>query len=573
MFNLQDVIGKVLIIFTLSSLILSTSQSFSQAVKFQRVVVDKESKKPVPFVSVGVKNKAIGTVADSLGEFELLQNYPEVSDLDSVSFSSIGYETFKTTWGLLKHNTANVFLTPISNQLAAVKISAPKAPVKTFGRGPATIILTPRGYKSIPKTSDEKGREQASIIRIDNDILLHTLKVQVMNREEKNISFRMNIYSVENGIPNKSLLTENVIFKVNGPRRGGVPNVQSVDLRPYRIRIKGFKEIALGIEIIDRELETGDTSNTAFYVPSYPSPLRSSFYRLKSSSAWEKVSNSYLIASIEAAVLKKGDIKEESDDNDAALKSLSKILGKKMLYGYNSTVGRRIKLKDADLYYEIYGKGEPLLLLHGNNEGISSFNEQIGPLSKSFRVIAVDTRGHGNSTNSFDGKYTYELFAADMKQLLDSLHLTKVNVLGWSDGGNTGLEMAIHYPKAVGKLAIMGSNAFSGDKAIEAEVLKTFEERMGLNGKKTDRESIHQKRLAELVLTEPNITSKQLATIRVPVLILAGENDVIKRDHTLFLHEKIKDSRMEIIKGADHYAPQKQPKDFNNLVMDFFLGK
>src|SRR5690606_20445053 len=100
----------------------------------------------------------------------------------------------------------------------------------------------------------------------------------------------------------------------------------------------------------------------------------------------------------------------------------------------NFSNGHFADINDEKIYYEIYGKGEPLLLLHGNNESIASFSEQIGPLSKHFQVIAVDTRGHGNSTSNYQGDYSYDLFAEDMIRLMDTLGLKDTNVLGWSDG-------------------------------------------------------------------------------------------------------------------------------------------
>jgi pimeloyl-ACP methyl ester carboxylesterase len=157
-----------------------------------------------------------------------------------------------------------------------------------------------------------------------------------------------------------------------------------------------------------------------------------------------------------------------------------------------------------------------------------------------------------------------------MKQLLDSLNLKKVNVLGWSDGGNTGLLMAIHHKGYINKLAVMGSNAFSGEKAVDPQILKIFEERSRLNANKLDAQSVNQKRLADLVLTEPHITAQELQAIEVPTLVIAGENDIIKSEHTSFLHGNIKNSKMVILKGADHDAPIKSSAAFNKLVINFF---
>lgn len=274
---------------------------------------------------------------------------------------------------------------------------------------------------------------------------------------------------------------------------------------------------------------------------------------------------------LEAAVIKKGDVQvEERDSLDAnAFSLLGKLMDKKALYGNNLKAGHFAKINKGKLYYEIYGEGEPLLILHGNNEGIGSFTEQIGPLSKRFQVIAVDTRGHGNSTSNFEDDYSYDLFADDMIQLMDTLGLKKVHVLGWSDGGNTGLLMAIHYPERIKSLMTMGANVFPGEKAIDPSVIKIFQKRKEQYLSKTDSVSVNQLKITNLVLQEPHITKQQLLTIKLPVLIIAGENDVIREEHTRYIHAHIADSKMIIIKNADHYAPINTPKVFNEIVMDF----
>ena len=133
-------------------------------------------------------------------------------------------------------------------------------------------------------------------------------------------------------------------------------------------------------------------------------------------------------------------------------------------YGNNAHTGKYAIVNGIKIYYEEYGKGEPLLLLHGNSCSISLFEKQIPELAKHFHVIAVDTRGQGKSGE--DGKrYTYDLFADDMNALLDHMKLDSVNILGWSDGGNTGLIMAMKYPSKVKRLVTMGANVFI-DKTV-----------------------------------------------------------------------------------------------------------
>ena len=124
-------------------------------------------------------------------------------------------------------------------------------------------------------------------------------------------------------------------------------------------------------------------------------------------------------------------------------------------YGSNEQAGKYADVNGIKVYYEIYGAGEPLLLLHGQGGSIQTFLLQIPELSKHFKVIAVDSRAQGKSTDS-DKEITYALMASDMSALMDKLNLTSAHVVGWSDGGNTGLIMAVKYPAYVNILEKWG---------------------------------------------------------------------------------------------------------------------
>ena len=114
-------------------------------------------------------------------------------------------------------------------------------------------------------------------------------------------------------------------------------------------------------------------------------------------------------------------------------------------YGSNPLAGKYVDVNDIKVYYEIYGEGEPLLLLHGNSGSIKAGESQIPELSKHFKVIAVDSRAQGKSTDS-DKEITYALMASDMNELINKLKLGSVYIVGWSDGGNIGLELSFAHP-------------------------------------------------------------------------------------------------------------------------------
>lgn len=139
------------------------------------------------------------------------------------------------------------------------------------------------------------------------------------------------------------------------------------------------------------------------------------------------------------------------------LVSLAAFSQKQIPYGNNPQAGKFAAIRGFQMYYETYGKGEPLLFIHGNNGSIQDFKNQISTFSKSYQVIIADNRSHGKSIDTQDS-LSYEQMADDFAALLDHLKLDSVNVVGWSDGGINGLLLASRHPKKVRKLAVTGAN-------------------------------------------------------------------------------------------------------------------
>jgi pimeloyl-ACP methyl ester carboxylesterase len=240
-------------------------------------------------------------------------------------------------------------------------------------------------------------------------------------------------------------------------------------------------------------------------------------------------------------------------------------------YGNFHQYGDSAWINDIKIYYEIYGEGEPLLLLHGNNESISSFKYQIDYFRKQYKVIAVDSRGQGKSSNNRK-KIDYQLMAADMYELLNHLKLDSVNVIGWSDGGNTGLIMAMKYPVKVKSLTTMGANLYPNKNAVQKKFLREYRWTLRyakvlalFNPSKWKGKVI----VGKMVLKEPNIKPSELNAISIPTLILAGEKDVINEDHTKLIADNIKKNKIVILKGLTHYAPQEDPEYFNKVIAEF----
>lgn len=231
--------------------------------------------------------------------------------------------------------------------------------------------------------------------------------------------------------------------------------------------------------------------------------------------------------------------------------------------------GKFVTANGIKIYYEEYGKGDTLLLLHGNSESLKSFDKQIPEFSKQFHIIAMDSRGQGNSTND-DNKMSYELMAEDVNSFLESLHVKKVNVLGWSDGGIIGLILAMEHPDKIKRLATMGANLFNDNTSVDEKVnreLRTRREKLVKEG--TERNSFEIE-MIDLILNEPKINPDELEKIQCPSLIMAGSKDAVKEGHTKLIASKIKDSQLFIFDKGTHFEPMENPDRFNKVAIDFF---
>lgn len=256
----------------------------------------------------------------------------------------------------------------------------------------------------------------------------------------------------------------------------------------------------------------------------------------------------------------------------------------KIYFGSNLAVGKYVDVNDIKVYYEIYGVGEPLLLLHGNSGSIENFIYQIPELSKHFKVIAIDSRAQGRTTDS-DQEITYALMASDMSELIDKLNLGKVNVVGWSDGGNIGLELAYANPEKVLKVVTLGANYTHenwmapadsvvmnpGDPLIlkTSEMMNRFSTSMKRLSPDTLRMPIIKKKLEDLMTKYPNFTPDQLKSINVPFLIIAGDHDAINLNQTIAMFANLPKSQLYIVPHASHLVAIENPELINSAIIRF----
>lgn len=241
-------------------------------------------------------------------------------------------------------------------------------------------------------------------------------------------------------------------------------------------------------------------------------------------------------------------------------------------YGNNAKAGVFVPVNGIKVYYESYGNGPPLLAIHGNGQSLRAMAYQIQFFSREYKVIAADNRGHGKSEM---GKppLTYEQMAEDFNGVLEKLHLKSVFVLGWSDGGILGLLLAIHHPDKVGKLAIMGANlepSAAEDWALKfvAEQEKIVDEKLA--AKDDSQPWSVMKQYLGLLRDQPHIPLSDLQRISAPTLVMAGDKDVIRNEHTLKIFENIPKAHLCIFPGATHMISRENPKLFNETVERFF---
>lgn len=192
------------------------------------------------------------------------------------------------------------------------------------------------------------------------------------------------------------------------------------------------------------------------------------------------------------------------------------------------------------IYYECYGQGMPIILLHGNGESHKIFDKLIDQLKTRFTVYAIDSRGHGKSTKVKE--LDYAVMTEDIVAFIQRLKIEKPILYGFSDGGIIGILLAIKYPELLSKLIISGANLYpSGIKTLYLNLFR-FIYRMTKNVNYA------------MMLTQPNIEREELKKIGIPTLVLAGSKDMIKEEHTRLIAEAIPDSILRILEGENHMS-------------------
>ncbi|MEO6231264.1 MAG: alpha/beta hydrolase [Ferruginibacter sp.] len=240
------------------------------------------------------------------------------------------------------------------------------------------------------------------------------------------------------------------------------------------------------------------------------------------------------------------------------------------MYGKNEKVGKYFNNRGFKMYYETYGAGQPLLIIHGNGGSINNFVYQIPFFAKNYKVILADSRSQGKSIDTGDS-LSYEMMTDDLSALLDHLGLDSCYVIGWSDGGINGLLLAIRHPEKVKKLAVTGANLVPDTSAVDPYVhdwAMKFNDSM--QKLKPTPALKNQLKLFHLLSYEPHISIQQLNGISCPTLVIGGDHDILLPKHTLLIAESIPKSYLWILPNSGHSTPIFYKNQFNETVGDFF---
>lgn len=255
----------------------------------------------------------------------------------------------------------------------------------------------------------------------------------------------------------------------------------------------------------------------------------------------------------------------------AACKQPSSV--ENITYGNNPTAGKFYEVRGMKMYCEVYGEGQPLLFIHGNGGSIASFANNIPYFSKKYKVIIADSRSQGKSADTGDS-LTYEMMADDYAALLTEMKIDSANVIGWSDGGINGILLAMRHPEKVKKMAITGANLQPDTNAVFQEVWDLVSpeyNKLKANNHKNAEEK-NQWKLLRLLTEQPHIPAASLGKITCPTLVIGGDHDVIREEHTILIYHSIPKSDLWILPNSGHSTPVVY-KDLFNATVDSFLTK
>jgi pimeloyl-ACP methyl ester carboxylesterase len=227
------------------------------------------------------------------------------------------------------------------------------------------------------------------------------------------------------------------------------------------------------------------------------------------------------------------------------------------------------------IWYATFGRGEPVVMLHGGLANANYWGHQVRALQQRYRVIVMDSRGHGRSSRN-EQAYGYDLMASDVLALMDQLGIKRAAIIGWSDGAIIGLDIAMHHPERVSKLFAFAANSDPSGVAdiAKSDVFNAYIARAGEEYKRLSPTPNEYKSFVDEITrmweTQPRWTEADLGKIRVPTWIVDADRDeAIKRENTEFMAAHIPEAGLLIQPNVSHFSFMQDPEQFTDDVLHF----
>ncbi|KXH85723.1 alpha/beta fold hydrolase [Chryseobacterium kwangjuense] len=521
-------------------------------------IISKNENKPVPYVKIGVEKENAGTVSDEKGNYSIDLTRFDASG--KIKIEVPGYEPYiQTVEFFRKQDKQQIFLKEKTKNIKEVSIKVKKLVDKNWGVNTKTKHVL---YSVNPQFRREDFLGETALeFNASKRSKIKNINLNIASYiSDRPVLMRYSIYSEKDGFPDKNILDEEITVQLT--QEMIKDGTYTLDVNDHNIWVQG--KFFIGIQFL-KEFEGKINISAALF--------RTGFMR-KFYGDWHKMTLAAPAINIDVKVDKSAkNIKDETaaggDDLEGLISDVSQYQTESgnSIYGKNTAAGAYLPLKNTQLYYEVYGEGEPLFLLHGNSGSIKDFYQQIPVLAKQFKVIAVDTRGQGESIDTSKKDFTYTQFAEDVKALADQMGFKKINIAGWSDGGITGLEFALKYPETCHKVIAIGANAFP--EGVDERLVSHMKNQLLVLQAENDPQKFNEKRLVKIMLNEPHISEKDLTKIKSPVLVIAGDKDVIKQEHTEMMAKQIPDAELKIYKDATHMIPFEKADELNADIVRF----
>jgi len=244
-------------------------------------------------------------------------------------------------------------------------------------------------------------------------------------------------------------------------------------------------------------------------------------------------------------------------------------------------MGTYVTVSGARVYYEVHGSGEPVVLLHGGGGTAESWSLQVPALAGRYQVFVPERRGHGRTADS-DGPLSYAGMAEETAAFADTLGLGPARIVGWSDGGAVALHLALSRPDLVAKLVIIGQYANNAGATERCLALLDG----GEDGRALFRQALEPPYAAlspdgpghfpvvfgkwlRLWREGPSLEVSELSRISAPALVMQGDHDGVRVEHSAELARVIPDAQLAVLPGTSHAAPVEKPDLVNQILLDF----